>query len=497
MKSSASPNMRTVYLDTSQKGPLGFSIRGGLEFGFGVYVSAVEPGLQAHRKGLLVGDRIYRVNGYSLRSALQREVISLMFSRRLLVLAVKHVGRMPFYIDSFTGKVVWLEVNNSLVLPDISSSLLHLDTSFSHLQTQSQSQQFIDLINCLEDGPVQSLPQCDHESTNVVTILTKLPINTPLGCQLTEGIVEHSGVFIRSVNPHSLLSDCGVKVGDEILEVNKIPVQRYGFSEAKHIMETQPVTQLKIRKPRNNIIVFPSCKCTHVETNFLCDKRNTGNVKERVVVTDYKDLTSPVNSRASAISPSLRVEDNSLKLPSPALSPAASAKSQTDIFKKQETAVIRIPSFFGKKVLPEYPSSFCKATPSPILQLHQFSEDQIKGKRLSVVQIQKEGTDLGMEIEGGIGSVTKGRIVVSKLEPDGLVFRNGEICVGDEILMVNGCKIVDTTLGEAKKILHKASTDQKKYFEFVVHKSPASSPYRSNLQSHMMWSENEDEIYSV
>lgn len=35
----------------------------------------------------------------------------------------------------------------------------------------------------LEDGPVQSLPQCDHESTNVVTILTKLPINTPLGCQ--------------------------------------------------------------------------------------------------------------------------------------------------------------------------------------------------------------------------------------------------------------------------------------------------------------------------
>jgi len=33
--------------------------------------------------------------------------------------------------------------------------------------------------------------------------------------------------------------------------------------------------------------------------------------------------------------------------------------------------------------------------------------------------------------------------------------------------MVNGCKIVDTTLGEAKKILHKASTDQKVKFLFA------------------------------
>lgn len=57
--------------------------------------------------------------------------------------------------------------------------------------------------------------------------------------RLTEGIVEHSGVFIRSVNPHSLLSDCGVKVGDEILEVNKIPVQRYGFSEVCEVTSSK------------------------------------------------------------------------------------------------------------------------------------------------------------------------------------------------------------------------------------------------------------------
>ena len=49
-------------------GSLGLSIRGGREYGLGIYLSTVDEGSAAQDAGLRVGDQIMRVNNTSFHS---------------------------------------------------------------------------------------------------------------------------------------------------------------------------------------------------------------------------------------------------------------------------------------------------------------------------------------------------------------------------------------------------------------------------------------------
>jgi hypothetical protein len=61
------PVVKSVYMEQIPESPvgLGFSIRGGLEHGIGIYVSYVEVDSLADRQGLVPGDQILSVNGVS------------------------------------------------------------------------------------------------------------------------------------------------------------------------------------------------------------------------------------------------------------------------------------------------------------------------------------------------------------------------------------------------------------------------------------------------
>ena len=60
-------NIKKIYMEQagSVNAGLGFSIRGGLEHGIGVYVSYVDIDSVAERQGLVPGDQIISVNGIS------------------------------------------------------------------------------------------------------------------------------------------------------------------------------------------------------------------------------------------------------------------------------------------------------------------------------------------------------------------------------------------------------------------------------------------------
>ena len=62
--------IKTILLDPpSSSAGLGFSIRGGAEHGIGIYVSYVDVDSVAERAGLVPGDQILGVNGYSFMKA--------------------------------------------------------------------------------------------------------------------------------------------------------------------------------------------------------------------------------------------------------------------------------------------------------------------------------------------------------------------------------------------------------------------------------------------
>ncbi|XP_032163477.1 whirlin isoform X4 [Mustela erminea] len=74
---------------------LGLTIRGGAEYGLGIYVTGVDPGSEAESSGLKVGDQILEVNGRSFLNILHDEAVRLLKSSQHLILTVKDVGRLP------------------------------------------------------------------------------------------------------------------------------------------------------------------------------------------------------------------------------------------------------------------------------------------------------------------------------------------------------------------------------------------------------------------
>uniref|UniRef100_A0A8C6DQ00 Whirlin n=1 Tax=Moschus moschiferus TaxID=68415 RepID=A0A8C6DQ00_MOSMO len=74
---------------------LGLTIRGGAEYGLGIYITGVDPGSEAESSGLKVGDQILEVNGRSFLNILHDEAVRLLKSSQHLILTVKDVGRLP------------------------------------------------------------------------------------------------------------------------------------------------------------------------------------------------------------------------------------------------------------------------------------------------------------------------------------------------------------------------------------------------------------------
>ena len=65
---SKSSGVHRLEVKRDSSGEWGFSIRGGVEHGIGVFVSWVEPGSGAQKSGLQVGDQILKANDLSFEN---------------------------------------------------------------------------------------------------------------------------------------------------------------------------------------------------------------------------------------------------------------------------------------------------------------------------------------------------------------------------------------------------------------------------------------------
>uniref|UniRef100_A0A8C4DGL7 Harmonin n=2 Tax=Dicentrarchus labrax TaxID=13489 RepID=A0A8C4DGL7_DICLA len=100
-----SRKLKEVRLDRTHRDGLGLSVRGGLEFDCGLYISQIVKDGQAGNVGLQVGDEIVRINGYSISSCIHEEVISLIKTKKIVSLKVRR--RYTFF---FMEKKVFLSL---------------------------------------------------------------------------------------------------------------------------------------------------------------------------------------------------------------------------------------------------------------------------------------------------------------------------------------------------------------------------------------------------
>ncbi|KAJ8261078.1 hypothetical protein COCON_G00168010 [Conger conger] len=179
---------------------LGFSIRGGSEHGVGIYVSLVEPGSLAEKEGLRVGDQIMKVNDKVFDRVTHAEAVKVLKGSKKLSLSVRSVGRIPGgYVTNHV--YTWVDPQGRSVspppdLPEHRSATLRRGEGprRSHLQL-------------LQDG--------DEKKVNLV-----LDDGRSLGLMIRGGAEYSLGIYITGVDQGSAAECGGLKVGDQILEVN-------------------------------------------------------------------------------------------------------------------------------------------------------------------------------------------------------------------------------------------------------------------------------------
>ncbi|XP_067294992.1 whirlin isoform X2 [Pseudorasbora parva] len=206
----------TLKRSKSHEG-LGFSIRGGSEHGVGIYVSLVEPGSSAEREGLRVGDQIMKVNNMVFDRVTHGEAVKVLKGSKKLSMSVCSMGRIPGgYVTNHV--YTWVDPQGRSVSPPP------------------------DLVDQRGPGGRHSdIQQLGHTHIRHEDAEKKVNISLDdgrsLGLMIRGGAEYALGIYITGVDRGSAAEYCGLKVGDQILEVNGRNFRSICHDEAVQILK--------------------------------------------------------------------------------------------------------------------------------------------------------------------------------------------------------------------------------------------------------------------
>ncbi|KAM9371011.1 whirlin [Phaethornis superciliosus] len=227
---------------------LGFSIRGGAEHGVGIYVSLVEPGSLAEREGLRVGDQILGVNGKALDRVTHAEAVKVLKGCKKLNLSVHSVGRIPGgYVTNHI--YTWVDPQGRSVSPPV--GLPH--HQHSSLRKDSEKRSHLQL---LQEG--------DEKKVNLV-----LNEGKSLGLMIRGGAEYSLGIYITGVDKGSEAESTGLKVGDQILEVNGRSFLSIPHDEAVKLLKSSRHLIMTVK----DIGRLPHARTTVDETRWIASSQ--------------------------------------------------------------------------------------------------------------------------------------------------------------------------------------------------------------------------------
>lgn len=450
-----SRKLREVKLDRSHPDGLGLSVRGGLEFNCGLYISHIMKEGQADNAGLQIGDEVVRINGYSIGSCTHEEVINLLRTKKIVSIKVRHVGMIP--VKSAAEEA---------------------------LKWQYADQ----YVSETEDGKssVAGLASMGGRDIKEKKVFISLVGTTGMGCSITSGPSQKPGIFISNVKPGSLSVEVGLEVGDQIVEVNGVDFTSIDHKEAVRVLKSGRTLTLTVLTGAGRELFMTEDEKLIEQRRRELDRQELLRQKKVAMETNkiLKEQQEKEKQRKMEISQKVAEEEERYrkemerivtqeekikkdweedwqqkerpKSPKPAPPPqrSPSPKHKTDGKTKQDGAKMQHKQ--------KYVDDFDPYT--------MFGAEQITGKDVRQLRIKKEGA-LDLAVEGGIESPI-GKIVVSAIYDGGAADNHGGIVRGDEILAVNGKILTDVTLSEAQSTLSRAWNSGGDWIDLVIAVSP-------------------------
>ncbi|NP_001427615.1 harmonin isoform k [Homo sapiens] len=437
-----SRKLKEVRLDRLHPEGLGLSVRGGLEFGCGLFISHLIKGGQADSVGLQVGDEIVRINGYSISSCTHEEVINLIRTKKTVSIKVRHIGLIP--------------VKSS---PD-----------------EPLTWQYVDQFVSESGGVRGSLGSPGNRENKEKKVFISLVGSRGLGCSISSGPIQKPGIFISHVKPGSLSAEVGLEIGDQIVEVNGVDFSNLDHKEGRELFMTdrerlaearqrelqrQELLMQKRLAMESNKILQEQQEMERQRRKEIAQKAAEENERyrkemEQIVEEEEKfkkQWEEDWGSKEQLLLPktiTAEVHPVPLRKPKydqgvePELEPADDLDGGTE---EQ-----------GEQDFRKYEEGFDPYS--------MFTPEQIMGKDVRLLRIKKEGS-LDLALEGGVDSPI-GKVVVSAVYERGAAERHGGIVKGDEIMAINGKIVTDYTLAEAEAALQKAWNQGGDWIDLVV-----------------------------
>ncbi|XP_045433582.1 harmonin isoform X7 [Pipistrellus kuhlii] len=503
-----SRKLKEVRLDRLHPEGLGLSVRGGLEFGCGLFISHLIKGGQADSVGLQVGDEIVRINGYSISSCTHEEVINLIRTKKTVSIKVRHIGLIP--------------VKSS---PD-----------------EPLKWQYVDQFVSGSEGGRNILGSPGSRENREKKVFISLVGSRGLGCSISSGPIQKPGIFISNVKPGSLSAEVGLEAGDQIVEVNGIDFSNLDHKEAVNVLKSsrsltisivagagrelfmtererlEEVRQRELQRQEllmqkrlameSNKILQEQREMEQQRKKEIAQKAAEENERyrkemEQIVEEEekfQKQWEEDWGSREQLLSSktiSAEMHPVSLRKPKygqrvePEFEPANDDDGDRGTEEQGEQTFCPSPqpprgpgvSTISKPVMVHQESNFIyrpavksEVLPQEMLKrmvvyqtafrqdfrkyeegfdpYSMFTPEQIIGKDIRLLRIKKEGS-LDLALEGGVDSPI-GKVVVSAVYEGGAAERHGGLVKGDEVMAINGKIVTDYTLAEAEALLQKA-----------------------------------------
>ncbi|XP_039092743.1 harmonin isoform X2 [Hyaena hyaena] len=444
-----SRKLKEVRLDRLHPEGLGLSVRGGLEFGCGLFISHLIKGGQADSVGLLVGDEIVRINGYSISSCTHEEVINLIRTKKTVSIKVRHIGLIP--------------VKSS---PD-----------------EPLKWQYVDQFVSESEGARSSLGFPGSRDNKEKKVFISLVGSRGLGCSISSGPIQKPGIFISNVKPGSLSAEVGLETGDQIVEVNGIDFSNLDHKEAVNVLKSSRSLTISIVAGAGREL-------------FLTDRERLEEARQRELQRQELLMQKRLAMESNKILQEQQEMERQRKKEI-----AQKAAEENERYRKEMEQIVEEEEKFKKQWEEDWGSEeqllssktiTAEVHPVPLRKpksdqgvepelepaddadggteeqgeqdfrkyeedfdpYSMFTPEQIIGKDVRLLRIKKEGS-LDLALEGGVDSPI-GKVVVSAVYEGGAAERHGGIVKGDEVMAINGKTVTDYTLAEAEATLQKA-----------------------------------------
>uniref|UniRef100_A0A7N8XQH4 Harmonin n=1 Tax=Mastacembelus armatus TaxID=205130 RepID=A0A7N8XQH4_9TELE len=451
-----SRKLKEVRLDQTHRDGLGLSVRGGLEFGCGLYISQIVKDGQAGNVGLQVGDEIVRINGYSILSCIHEEVISLIKTKNIVSLKVRHVGMIPVKSSS-DEPLKWQFVD----------------------QFVSESGE--------KKSSVAGLASIGGKEIKEKKVFLSLVGTKGMGISISSGPTQKPGIYISNVKPGSLSAEVGLEIGDQIVEVNGVDFTNVDHKEAVRVLKSSRSLTITVLTGAGSELFMTDEERLALEAQRELERQELMHQKRVALETNkiIKEQQEKDRQRKMEISHKTAEEEERYKKEMEkieALERKHNREWEEDWGTKDRSKSAKTPRTPSPSPAPPEiqttPTPKAKSSRKDGFQKYvddfdpysMFSADQIAGRDVRLLRIKKAG-QLDVALEGGADSPL-GKLVVSSVYEGGAADKHGGIVPGDELMAVNGKILIDATLTEGQNSLARAWNSGGDWIDVVIAVSP-------------------------